>query len=192
VWGSNAEALNSAMIMGLAYQYSGRQAYLNGAIETMNYIMGRNSLNSSYVTGYGTLSPLHPHHRFWANQPKNGYPAPPPGVVVGGPNGSPSDPVTQALGLTGNPPAKSYVDNIGSFSTNEVAINWNAPLAWVSQFVDEARNGGLVAPPDVKGKDQGGEGLPVWLLVGLPVVLIAAAGGVFWFWRKNRRIGRAA
>ena len=192
VWGSNAEALNAAMILGLAYQYSGDQNYLNGAVQTLDYILGRNPLNTSYVTGYGTISPSHPHHRFWANQPKNGYPAPPPGVVVGGPNGSPSDTVTQGLGMTGNPPAKSYVDNIGSFSTNEVTINWNAPLAWVVLFVDQAQNGGLVAPPDVKDEGRGGEGLPVWLLVGLPVVLIAAAGGGFWFWRKGRRVGARA
>ncbi|MEU1945082.1 glycoside hydrolase family 9 protein, partial [Streptomyces sp. NPDC020125] len=25
-----------------------------------------------------------------------------------------------------------YIDDIGSYSTNEVAINWNAPLAWLT------------------------------------------------------------
>jgi endoglucanase len=187
VWGSNAEALNAAMIMGLAYQYSGNQDYLDGVIETMDYLLGRNPLNISYVTGYGTTSAQHPHHRFWANQPSNGYPAPPPGVVVGGPNGNPSDTVAQGAGLTGNPPAKSYIDNIGSFSTNEVTINWNAPLAWVALFVDEAQNGGLVAPPAVKD-----EGLPIWLLIVVPVVLIAAGVLIFWVGRKGRRIRRGA
>jgi endoglucanase len=28
-----------------------------------------------------------------------------------------------------------YVDDVNSFSTNEVAINWNAPLAWVASLL---------------------------------------------------------
>ncbi len=183
VWGSNSQALNAALIMGLAYQYSGSQEYLDGVILTMDYILGRNPLNTSYVTGYGTKSPAHPHHRFWANQPDNGYPAPPPGVVVGGPNGSPGDPATEAAGLTGDPPAMSYVDNINSFTTNEVTINWNAPLAWVALFVDEAQNGGLVAPP--AAAEEEGEGLPAWLLIVVPVALLAGGVTVVWIWRKG-------
>ncbi len=29
------------------------------------------------------------------------------------------------------------VDNIEAWSANEITINWNAPLAWVSAFLDE-------------------------------------------------------
>jgi endoglucanase len=32
------------------------------------------------------------------------------------------------------------VDDIGSYSTNEVAINWNAPLAWLAAFAAEHRH----------------------------------------------------
>nr|WTA00512.1 glycoside hydrolase family 9 protein [Streptomyces sp. NBC_00857] len=34
-------------------------------------------------------------------------------------------------------PAACYIDDIGSYSTNEVAVNWNAPLAWLTQFAAE-------------------------------------------------------
>jgi endoglucanase len=32
---------------------------------------------------------------------------------------------------------KCYADNIEAYSTNEEAINWNAPLVWVAAFLDE-------------------------------------------------------
>ena len=40
--------------------------------------------------------------------------------------------------LVGCAPQKCYVDDIASYSTNEVAINWNAPLAWAAAFLDGA------------------------------------------------------
>ncbi len=137
VWGSNSEVLNRAIVLALAYDFTRDARYLDAVTETMNYLLGRNSLNFSFVSGYGAQSLAHPHHRFWANQPENGFPPPPPGVVAGGPNGDPSDPVAIAAGLVSQPPARSYVDDIGSYSTNEVAINWNAPLAWVAAYLDD-------------------------------------------------------
>lgn len=190
VWGSNSEALNEAMLMGLAYQFTGQHKYLDGATETLDYVLGRNPLNKSYVTGYGANPVQHPHHRFWANQPNGGYPAPPPGVVAGGPNGSPADPATTAAGMMGSPAEKSYLDNIGSFSTNEVAINWNAPLAWVTAFVDQEQNKAPVAPPPAPAPKKD-EGVPTWLLIAVPAVLVVAGGMVFWIWRKGRKIGAA-
>jgi endoglucanase len=43
----------------------------------------------------------------------------------------------QAAGLKGCAPQKCFADNIEAWSTNEIAINWNAPLAWVAAFLDE-------------------------------------------------------
>jgi len=37
-----------------------------------------------------------------------------------------------------------YIDDIESWSTNELTINWNAPLAWVSAFL--AGQGDAAAP----------------------------------------------
>ena len=145
-WGSNSDALNRAMMLALAYDFSGNIRTLNAATEVMNYVLGRNALNFSFVSGYGTQFVQHPHHRFWGNQPGNGFPPPPPGVLAGGPNGSPSDPAATAAGLAGKPPAKSYVDEMGSYSTNEVAINWNAPLAWMAAYLD------ATARPVLSGK----------------------------------------
>jgi endoglucanase len=46
------------------------------------------------------------------------------------------DPVAAQF-LRGCAPQACYIDDIGSYSTNEEAINWNAPLVWASAFADE-------------------------------------------------------
>ena len=33
--------------------------------------------------------------------------------------------------LTDRPPAKMYLDDQASYATNEIAINWNAPLVFL-------------------------------------------------------------
>jgi len=134
VWGSNSSVLNNAIILALAHDITGDSRYLDGVTGSMDYILGRNANNISFVTGYGANAMQHPHHRFWANQPDNGYPAPPAGVVSGGPNGNPSDPIAMEK-VSGNPPARRFIDHIDSYSTNEVAINWNAPLVWVTAYL---------------------------------------------------------
>jgi endoglucanase len=135
VWGSNSDVLNKAIVMSLAYDITEDVKYVGGATESMNYVLGRNANKISFVSGYGTNAMQHPHHRFWGNQPANGFPPPPPGAIAGGPNGSPADPdAVEAVSDAAT--AKRYIDVIGSYSTNEVAINWNAPLTWVAAYLD--------------------------------------------------------
>jgi endoglucanase len=136
-WGSNSFVLNNALILGLAYDFFGDARHLDAAAEAMSYVLGRNPLDQSYVTGYGARPLEHPHHRFWAHQASAKYPPPPPGVVSGGPNSGIQDPYAQAAGLVGCAPEACFVDNIEAWSVNEIAINWNAPLAWVAAFLDE-------------------------------------------------------
>lgn len=139
VWGSNSDVLNNALIMALAHTFTGEARYLNGVTESMDYLLGRNAVGISFVAGYGDYAIQHPHHRFWGNQPDAGYPPPPPGALSGGPNGQPSDSPALDAGVMDLEPAKRFIDDIGSFSTNEVAINWNAPLVWVSSYLDGLR-----------------------------------------------------
>ena len=117
----------------------------------MNYILGRNPLDKSYVTGYGERPLLNPHHRFWAHQANPAFPPPPPGVLSGGPNSGLQDPYVQAAGLAGCAPEKCYADNIEAWSANEEAINWNAPLAWVTAFLDEKAEVKAKPRPKAKG-----------------------------------------
>jgi endoglucanase len=103
----------------------------------MDYIMGRNPLDQTYVTGYGERPLAYPHHRFWSFQANPKFPKAPPGAVSGGPNSGLEDPYVQAAGLKGCAPEKCFIDNIEAWSANEITINWNAPLVWVASFLDE-------------------------------------------------------
>jgi len=136
-WGSNSFVLNNAIVMALASDLTGDAKYVSAVAEGMNYVMGRNPLDQSYITGYGERPLQNPHHRFWAHQANAKFPSPPAGVVSGGPNSGLQDPYVQAAGLKGCAPQKCFVDNIEAWSANEMAINWNAPLAWVAAFLDE-------------------------------------------------------
>jgi len=140
-WGSNSSVLNNAIILGYAYDITQNEAYLHGMTESMDYLLGRNPLAFSYISGYGVRSLTNPHHRFWSNEPNIGYPRVPAGVVAGGPNSNPTDPVAmQTEGLMEAGMSRRYVDLRGSWSTNEITINWNAPLVWVVAYLDDAYN----------------------------------------------------
>jgi endoglucanase len=135
-WGSSSSVLNAAILMALAYDFTGDQGYLQAVVQSMDYILGRNALGKSYVSGYGENPLRNPHHRFWARQVSASFPPPPRGALSGGPNASPSDPTARAA-LGGCRPQRCYIDDLNAYSVNEVAINWNAPLAWVAAFLDE-------------------------------------------------------
>jgi endoglucanase len=157
--------------------------YLNGVRESMDYLLGRNPLHKSYVSGYGQVPLEHPHHRFWANDPALGYPPPPPGVVAGGPNSNPDDPTAVEAGLPGRPAAKCYIDDIDSWTTNEVTINWNAPLAWVTAFLDEKSDWVSGASAETSPLTQPSP----WGWIALIAGLVLVVGLAFWLWRKRGR-----
>ncbi|WGD42741.1 glycoside hydrolase family 9 protein [Streptomyces cathayae] len=140
-WGSNSELANNAIVMAVAGELTGAGRYRAGVLEAMDYLLGRNALGQSYVTGYGETSSRNQHHRFWAHQADASLPNPPAGSLAGGPNSALQDPVAEER-LAGCAPAACYVDDIGSYSTNEVAVNWNAPLAWLAAYVAERTSTG--------------------------------------------------
>jgi endoglucanase len=137
VWGSNSGVLNASVVLGFAYDLTRDPKYAAGAADCMDYILGRNPLAFSYVAGYGTYAMRNPHHRVWAHMKDPKLPEAPPGAVSGGPNSAMQDPYIRRMGMGGCPPQTCYVDNIDSYSTNEVAINWNAALAWTAAFLDD-------------------------------------------------------
>lgn len=144
-WGSNSFVLNNLVVMALAYDFTKNEKYLNAVTEGLDYLLGRNANDQCYVTGYGERPLENPHHRFWSYQNNNKFPKPPAGAISGGPNSGLEDPWVQGSGWKGRgpkaiPPAKCFMDNIESWSTNEITINWNAPFAWVTAYLDENLN----------------------------------------------------
>ncbi|WP_432832179.1 glycoside hydrolase family 9 protein [Dactylosporangium sp. CA-092794] len=146
-WGSNSAVLNNLVVVATAYDLTGAADYRDGVVGGMDYLLGRNALNQSYVTGYGERSSHNQHTRIYAHQLNPALPNPPSGSLAGGPNSSIQDPVASKL-LAGCAPQFCYVDDINSWSTNEIAINWNSTLSWVASFVaDQSEGGPLRASP---------------------------------------------
>ncbi|MER6212264.1 glycoside hydrolase family 9 protein [Streptomyces sp. NPDC001642] len=137
VWGSNSVTANNALVIATAYDLTRRDGYRSAVLESMDYLLGRNALNQSFVTGYGTQASHNQHNRIWAHQIDPNLPNPPAGSLAGGPDSALQDPVAQQ-NLVGCAPATCYIDDIYSYSTNEVAINWNSALAWVATFAADA------------------------------------------------------
>lgn len=137
-WGSNSNILNRAMMLALAHDFTGDEKYRDAVIDAMDYLLGRNPLDQSYIAGYGERPMRNPHHRFWAHSVDAALPPPPPGALSGGPNSTNApDAVGQELTREGCAPQKCWRDDIRAYSLNEVAINWNAPLVWVAAYLDE-------------------------------------------------------
>jgi endoglucanase len=136
-WGSTSFVANNGLMMALAFDLTQDDKYLDGVAQAMDYILGRNALDQSYVTGYGDRPLENPYHRFWCYQANHSYPKPPPGIMSGGANTELQDPYVQAAGLQGCAPQKCFLDNQGAWSVNEITINWNAPLVWITAFLDE-------------------------------------------------------
>ncbi|MBB3223606.1 glycoside hydrolase family 9 protein [Pseudoduganella umbonata] len=132
VWGSSAVALNQAMVLLHGYRMTSKRDYLDAAQAGLDYALGRNAVGISFVTGFGTKSPMHPHHR---PSEADGIRAPVPGWIVGGPQPAQQDKKDCPVPYPSALPARSYVDHACSYASNEVAINWNAPLVYVSAGV---------------------------------------------------------
>lgn len=139
-WGSNNLVLNNMQVMATAFDLTDDARFRDGVVEGMDYILGRNALNQSYVTGYGEVASHNQHSRWYANQLDPTLPNPPRGTLSGGPNSSIQDPVAQAK-LQGCIAQFCYIDDIESWSTNELTINWNSPLSWISAFVADQGEG---------------------------------------------------
>jgi len=128
-WGSNGDAANQGILLIKAYRLSHNKKYLNYALANLDYILGRNAAGYSYVTGYGSKTPMHPHHR---PSIADGIIAPIPGLLSGGPNPGMQDSVK----LASTVPDEAFIDNDRSYATNEIAINWNAPLAYLANAIE--------------------------------------------------------
>ncbi len=155
-WGSNSFVVDNAIILAYAYEATENAAYLDGAVSAMDYILGRNPLDFSYVTGYGVHSFQYPHHRYWAKPLNEAFPKAPCGVLSGGPNtGLEDDIVKKTDWVAGQvAPQTVYLDNIEAYSVNECAINWNTALAWLTSYLCEQNGGIIVSQPSL------GEQLP--------------------------------
>jgi endoglucanase len=109
-WGSNGVIARTCMLLQSANHLAPDQRFVDVCSDQIAHLYGRNQYNRSYVTGAGLEPPLQPHHR---PSGSDAVDAPYPGLLVGG-------------GQT----ATNWKDQQSDFSSNEVAINWNAALVY--------------------------------------------------------------
>jgi endoglucanase len=126
IWGSNGVAANYGMQLLVANAMHPDARYVETALDNLHYLLGRNTFSLSYVTRVGANPFRHPHHR---PSGADNNEEPWPGLLAGGPNHARQDPAMKSL--PDLPPARMYLDNQQSYATNEVAINWNAPLVFL-------------------------------------------------------------
>ncbi|QEH42999.1 glycoside hydrolase family 9 protein [Chitinophaga sp. XS-30] len=129
VWGSNAVAANQGIALLYAYRISGNKSYLHHALANLDYLLGRNATGYSFVTGIGTRTPMHPHHR---PSQADGITAPVPGLLAGGPNPGRQDGCKYPSAAAD----EAYTDDDCSYASNEIAINWNAPLVYLAAALE--------------------------------------------------------
>ena len=118
-WGPLRYSMNTSFLAFIYADFVGdatlKARYQDFAVRQVNYCLGQNPNNRSYVVGFGTNPPKHPHHRTahgsWSDQqsvPANHrhtiY-----GALVGGPGSG-----------------DAYEDVISNYTTNEIADDYNA------------------------------------------------------------------
>ena len=125
-WGINGTIARTSLALVLAARFDpdNERRYFDAVSQQLGHLFGRNFYGRSFVTGVGLNPPLHPHHRPSIG---DGIEPPWPGLLVGGPSKGDA-PV----------PATLWVDSQDDFTSNEVAINWNAPFIYaLAAFLPE-------------------------------------------------------
>ncbi|WP_051601352.1 glycoside hydrolase family 9 protein [Hyphomonas beringensis] len=136
-WGSIGTLANRGLLLGTAYDLTGDTRYRNAALDLLDYILGRNPRDISYVSGHGENAVKALHHRFWAGAYYPGYPLPPAGVVSGGPNNTnPSGPVSRTI-IEQCHAQTCFVDHNDAYELNGVGINIQAATFWLAAWADD-------------------------------------------------------
>lgn len=128
-WGGNANAANQGILLVRAYLLSGDKKYIDYALTNLDYLLGRNATGYSFVTGIGSKTPMFPHHR---PSIADGIAEPVPGLLAGGPNKGMQDKCNYEFTET----ETAYADVECSYASNEIAINWNAPLVYLAHAIE--------------------------------------------------------
>lgn len=139
-WGSNSVAANQGIGLIFGYLANKNSEYKNAAIGQIDYLLGKNPTGYCFVTGAGTNSPMNIHHR---PSTADGIEEPVPGFLAGGPHSGQNENTNcgnDCIEYPSKLAALSYADDHRSYSTNEIAINWNAPLVFLSAAMENLQN----------------------------------------------------
>ena len=134
IWGGNGIAATKAVVLLEAYRITNDRGYLDAAISMVDYLLGRNATGYSFLTGVGDKTPMYPHHR---QSEADEVEEPVPGMLVGGPA---NVRVQDCEAYPSDLPAKRFLDDVCSYSTNEITTYWNVPLTFAAATIDAILN----------------------------------------------------
>ncbi|MEJ8302870.1 glycoside hydrolase family 9 protein [Saccharibacillus sacchari] len=126
-WGANSNVASMPMSLAIGSRILGTfdEANLQAAAGNLNYLLGINPLQLSYITGYGENRIRITHHEIFMRdfivEMPNGY-------MVGGPNNGKA-----------KFPAKAYNASTIDWETNEQALNYNSPLIFLTAMLQDAK-----------------------------------------------------
>ncbi|WNS42346.1 glycoside hydrolase family 9 protein [Paenibacillus sp. MMS20-IR301] len=128
-WGANSNVAGVAVSLDIGSRIIGEHDERNIQVASgnLNYLLGVNPLQLSFITGYGENRVHITHHeiymRDFITEMPNGY-------MPGGPNN------------TGkfNFPAKAYNQATVDWESNEQALNYNSPLTYLTAMLSDVQN----------------------------------------------------
>eukprot|EP00581_Thalassiosira_minuscula_P028458 CAMPEP_0183754816 /NCGR_PEP_ID=MMETSP0739-20130205/3731_1 /TAXON_ID=385413 /ORGANISM="Thalassiosira miniscula, Strain CCMP1093" /LENGTH=1540 /DNA_ID=CAMNT_0025991459 /DNA_START=38 /DNA_END=4660 /DNA_ORIENTATION=+ len=133
-WGSNSFIMNRMIALAYAYEITSNADYHKYLLRSMDYIMGTNAMDISYVTGYGEKAETDTHDRWAWTIGQDGFW--PKGWLSGGPNNELINDYETPGGVAA---AKSYAapgTAPHAWGSKENTVNWNAPLAWTAWYIE--------------------------------------------------------
>ncbi len=131
-WGSNGQVANSGALLAIGAKVFNQDKYMEAAYYCYDYLLGENTTGYSFLTGFGRISPKHIHDR---RSTSDGIANPLPGYLVGGPNLNQTTDCGKSKYPSNKYSARAYLDDICSYSTNEIALNWNAPFVLLTSLL---------------------------------------------------------
>ncbi len=129
IWGSNSVAANQGIALINAYLITKDKKYIDYALTNLDYLLGRNATGYCFLTGMGSKRVMRPHHR---PSIADGIEDPVPGLLSGGPNPGKQD----KCHYDHSEPETTFSDTDCSYASNEIAINWNAPMVYLANAIE--------------------------------------------------------
>ncbi len=117
VWGACRYAAAEAMMMLVYSKQTGDTTYNSFAKSQVDYILGNNPANMSYVIGFGSKWCIHPHHRA-----ANGY------TYANGDNQKEAKNLLLGAMVGGPQSNDVFVDSGTEYQYTEVALDYNAGI----------------------------------------------------------------
>ena len=148
-WGPLRYNANTAFIVALWQKLNGTASTpVKYIYDNIDYILGKNSSNLSFITGFGTKSPLHPHHRNIYNRDDN------PADAIKNAMTIPTKNQQFGILVGGTRTASAFIDDVVNYQNTEGGIDYNACLVGILAFINSNLSPVTTHPVPNLGPDQ--------------------------------------